>query len=867
MAERASFGRTRVRGEPDVQQIPEIRFSEGSARAAEDFADSMFRLSSQMQDRLDEQTRREASIKGAIAGQKPGFEPMEGDTIAANAFNRAGKQSFLNQLEIRARRKVDELYEQNSASPDDLEAAYRGYREGMVKELQQAAPELVQDFDATFQRHTMPRIRQAGQNYREIQAAEYEVEALETVDQIFRTSERLARIQDIDEEAAENLAGERTHLIQMLAAQGPEGAFEFKGVEMEADPTRTGTFSIKDMQRIVERFDQRVRTARVMGKFQRADDKRAFLNSWVEDQRDNTQSPFSLNEVEKLASNMRSVIRSNEAEVRARRNQLEDRVDDATYILEHGGEPANLEQLRRATSQFPELQGRLQAAETDRERTAEFGKMAPAQQQQILNSLAQEPPQTRRGVELRERLNRVHNDTVTGLKQDPVSLAARRGLVNAQPLDFDDPSTFQQRKAAAKKIEAHYGVQTHGFTQDEVDMIQGRLSQLDTEGKISLMGTIHNNLGGPDTRQLMSDLAPDNPEFAVAASIAGEDFQLAKNIVRGKDIIDNAESSQAMPSPSDYISAANDVLGDSMFWNPDAYDATIKAALALDARRRMQRGEFTRQDFDVSDFKDSLRKVTGGVFEWNGQKVVAPMRGMDEGRFETVMENLSNEDLAVGGVMPKAGDKPVTADRLRRYGTLETVGDGLYLVKVGNGYAQGPDGDPYELDLKRIIRNGSTSAGTGERRQQSSARGSAGAGGGGEPVELGTPQRVESVSGMSDLRPLQDDEAVTMPDGGTSGRDMATAVQLDDNTFITVPTVWQSEDGPVMLSEDQAGRVARQWERQRGETFPRYDSLEAAEAATADTMDLLNQPARGEGTEAETQRDERRVDDLLQGVD
>ena len=104
--------------------------------------------------------------------------------------------------------------------------------------------------------------------------------------------------------------------------------------------------------------------------------------------------------------------------------------------------------------------------------------------------------------------------------------------------------------------------------------------------------------------------------------------------------------------------------------------------------------------------------MVGGVFEFNGRNIIAPVLGMDEDFFESVMEDaLDQEDLiAYGNGAPEfANGQAFDVEMFESsfFGPeaqLVSSGFGRYLVTFpGLGFVQTETGDPYELDLGAFL--------------------------------------------------------------------------------------------------------------------------------------------------------------------
>ena len=104
--------------------------------------------------------------------------------------------------------------------------------------------------------------------------------------------------------------------------------------------------------------------------------------------------------------------------------------------------------------------------------------------------------------------------------------------------------------------------------------------------------------------------------------------------------------------------------------------------------------------------------MVGGVFDFNGRNVLAPIPGMTEDAFEDTMERLTQPDLIEfsNGVPLFGNGDPFTVSMFESslFGIeaqLVTAGFGRYMVTLpGLGFVMNQDGEPYELDLAAFIR-------------------------------------------------------------------------------------------------------------------------------------------------------------------
>ena len=244
---------------------------------------------------------------------------------------------------------------------------------------------------------------------------------------------------------------------------------------------------------------------------------------------------------------------------------------------------------------------------------------------------------------------------------------------------------------------------TSGLTRDETKELAARWVDMTTPDKIQSMVGLEAGLGSERFRLALEDIAPEQPIAANAAAVAARDPGLATEMLEGQRIIDES-GKNVLPAPTDYLATANDTLGSAMKNSAVGRQAAIDAALAIDVFRRSQTGSLTRDDFDSDDFEQALLQSVGGVVEWNDGQIIPPIPGIDADRFDDLMGAMNDADLArqAGGQLKWPTGGKITMDDIREHGVLESIGDALYLVKVGDGYLVGPNGQTFQLDMRDL---------------------------------------------------------------------------------------------------------------------------------------------------------------------
>ena len=320
-----------------VTSLPGLPVSRGVGPGLEAFADGLYKLNNRLEDHLDKQVVNESALKGARAGRDPNFTPRRDNTLAADAFNKAAMSVYLSDLEIKTRDEIDALTEQHRGNPASLKTALEGYRAGIAGSLDKTAPELVQPFNDLFDRNSRPMVRAAATQQRDALVAESQGKFLQYADAAINGAQRIARSVDLDPGAAVDIALERDRFIERMIDNGPAEGFEFAGRQVEPDKTRPGALNAAKMAELLNKFDDSVYTHTVLGRFERAPDKRKFLAEFETAEKANASSPLSIEQVDAVARDMRGMI-TQEDQALAHENARA--AGDLEIAVERGGATA-----------------------------------------------------------------------------------------------------------------------------------------------------------------------------------------------------------------------------------------------------------------------------------------------------------------------------------------------------------------------------------------------------------------------------------------------------------------------------------------------------------------------------------------------
>lgn len=129
------------RGSPAVQNVPRIQFaqiseaSEGQAQAYFNLADTLQRLNTRVEDRLDLAAQLDGRNKGTAAGVDGVPARADDMTIRGRAYNMAAADSMKMQFELKSREKLVQLEEEAGLDANAFKVKTEAYTKGLEAEI------------------------------------------------------------------------------------------------------------------------------------------------------------------------------------------------------------------------------------------------------------------------------------------------------------------------------------------------------------------------------------------------------------------------------------------------------------------------------------------------------------------------------------------------------------------------------------------------------------------------------------------------------------------------------------------------------------------------------------------------------------
>lgn len=378
------------------------------------------------------------------------------------------------------------------------------------------------------------------------------------------------------------------------------------------------------------------------------------------------------NEVERLQRKAEAERRQYEREIG---QEVEDYETAVTLGFDWAGNEDALARRVRGTKHEP----KFIEARTEKRVFGHFNQMPTALQEEYLRELST-GPKTGSQAQLHTKLQTAHQRAKAALKDDPLTFAVRaRVIPPLPPLDLDNPETLRVRSSLAGIASERYGVPVSPLTDDETEQLRNNLQQMPPDGKVRAFRGLRAGLDDRGIKEIASKLAKKKDAvLALTMGLSLEAPQAASTILKGQTILaSDAKLGLAGAALTAARERINQNLGAAYLHNVEHHAAITDAALAAYAARSMQARDLSgvldtgRMDEAVNEVTGGLLSIGGGFFS-RGYKIQPPRYGMKEDEFK---QALSRADFS------KA--KGLSAKDIINSGTLESIGDGKYLVRVG----------------------------------------------------------------------------------------------------------------------------------------------------------------------------------------
>ncbi len=422
----------------------------------------------------------------------------------------------------------------------------------------------------------------------------------------------------------------------------------------------------------------------------------------------------------RIQSRQETLVNRYERQAAQRDRQLMQGITAVNTVTMMGFEPtaAQIEPLlqsAKGTEYEPLVRQMVQTANA----TRTFRLATPAQQEQMLTELeagARKDP-SKFDVQMISKLKSIKEAQGELLKKDPTTFAIRQGLVatddpGAAPLDLTAPETLGEnlmnRFAISRSMQTRYGAPMKPLTDAEATTLKTWMNEAPAQAKRAYFGklatvTTNDRVG---YRAIMAQLAPDDPVTATAGILAIKNPTASDLMLQGQALLKpdkKADGSPAsgkiwpMPTDDAFSKAFVGMERGAYAGHPEARNAAFQSVKAIYAGLSAKVGDTNVAVVNSKRMEQALQLATGGIVKYQGQGAVLPY-GMTKGQFEDGMETRI-DFLISSGQMPTT----MTAGKLKDL-PVETIGDGRYRLRAGDGVVVDKTGRPIVLDLNQPIQ-------------------------------------------------------------------------------------------------------------------------------------------------------------------
>jgi hypothetical protein len=238
--------------------------------------------------------------------------------------------------------------------------------------------------------------------------------------------------------------------------------------------------------------------------------------------------------------------------------------------------------------------------------------------------------------------------------EHPLEMAARTGMVSrpAAPLDFGDPQTatraLAERGAIADTVAARRNVPVSGLEGSDLQTAQDILKAGTPQQKMMLLDGM-SQWSGPTLNATLGRLGrdPQGGAYIVAAGLLAQSQpQAAQDVIEGQEILaKEPRFAPVLKGKGGFDESLASALPPSSLPNPDQRAAIGAAARAVYAGLSAQAND-TSGTMNPDRFDQALKTVTGGVLDFRGAKILAPVYNGDADALDRMLRQVGDADLS-----------------------------------------------------------------------------------------------------------------------------------------------------------------------------------------------------------------------------
>lgn len=308
---------------------------------------------------------------------------------------------------------------------------------------------------------------------------------------------------------------------------------------------------------------------------------------------------------------------------------------------------------------------------------------------------------------------------VNAFQADPFTYTATRLLKeDVQPINWQDtdslPEQLRARREQAGRASRMNGSRVPPLTAADAAVIAQTVSTMPPQAAAKFLATVRDAVGiesMPLVAQLMSK--EGDPVLVGAAVLASKSLtnlgrDSSEVALRGRTIIKNKEVK--MPEETGLratFAADTGMSGQTM-------EVAFQTAQAIYAAKAREEGvtEPVGGKPDARLWRQSVAMATGGVYDYRGEKLIAPIYGLPQADFEDRMWSLGAKDIErdAGGKKLYVDGQEISYEKAQSYLRHSAFGsgsqEGTVWVRAGSSMILTEDGTPLLLTVPRANPSG-----------------------------------------------------------------------------------------------------------------------------------------------------------------
>ncbi|MCJ7993214.1 hypothetical protein J5N58_01205 [Rhizobium cremeum] len=648
-------------------------------------------------------------------GAAGGWRPSGKDTAYGRAYDIAGTKTYLQELRFTMVQDMDAVYEAYKDDPAMLEKALGELETAHMRD--HVFPEIADEYSLDFRKMAYTRVQQAREEFNTRQKARDRNDFLDRVGALEeRKAQAFARAGMGDVGANMVLASLQNDIDSHIDSAVARGIYTPEEAKRAAKESRDGLMV-------------GVYTAQAANK--RPEEIAAMRQELYERWSRGEEPDIDAGTMAKIDEDLGKAERNRITQDKVASEALQQRGTDLVNKVARGQTPspdeiARFELDRGTTPNGPEIVNSTLA----RMRVADALRNRPVGTvERDLDKLLQDKDGRVNPDDLQFARDKI-KEYRTNLQNDPLGQAEALGIIPpVMPIPTDGTATPDQirdavayRRGAAEAVASHFGVPPRYFRPGEAEAIIATAAE-NPDALVAFTQGVRDSFGSK-AGAVLAEFSEEGPALAHAAglSIATGDMGTARAVADAMMM----KRQKQLPDLTPETARAVDNFGLSAVSGAFAADPKTQNAALQTAQLLFQR-EAARQGINVADIKEEgspaqtlyLRvldkalgartvggEAYGGIGEVNGAKIIVPS-DMRKDQPAQLLGDITDAQLAQLPKINTLNDFKISASRIRG-GTLVNVGDGRYLVALGeaNGddpqYLVGEGNRPWILDIRQL---------------------------------------------------------------------------------------------------------------------------------------------------------------------